>query len=388
MRLILFKYITKEIFSFFIVGLFVFIFIIMATRLIWMTDLLVNQNVNPGQLMHITLCMLPRVIMFSMPAVCLMSVLLSFMRLSSDNEIIALNASGISLYQIMKPVIFFSIVNYIIAGLITIYWEPWGNRSYRDVVFGIVKSRADVAIKEKVFYEPFDDIVFYINGISPRDGVMKDIFVVDRRDERVTATIIAEKANIFQSEESTVLTIRFTEGTIFENESDLKRARYSSFETTDLNIDLKDIMSSMVSREIEPREMYIGELVDNLRKSQGGDIERNLAEVRLFEMLSIPLAVFLLGLIGAPLGAYVRGGGYTKGIILSLFIFMAYYISMTGVRYLCETGVVPPFIGVWIPVFFLLIVCAFLMLQEASYYPLGILSKQAADRTRGLEQNP
>jgi lipopolysaccharide export system permease protein len=388
MSLTLFKYITKEIFSFFTVGLFVFIFVIMATRLIWMTDLLVNQNVNLGQLIHITLCMLPRVIMFSMPAVCLMSVLLSFIRLSSDNEIIALNASGISLYQIMKPVIFFSIANYIIASLITIYWEPWGNRSYRDVVFGIVKSRADVAIKEKVFYEPFEDIVFYINGISPRDGTMKDIFVVDRRDERVTATIIAEKANIFQSEVSTVLTIRFTEGTIFENESDLKGARYSSFETTDLNIDLKDIMSSMVSREIEPREMYIGELIDNLRKTQGEDIEKNLAELRLFEMLSIPLAVFLLGLIGAPLGAHVRGGGYAKGIVLSLFIFMAYYISITGVRYLCETGVIPPCIGVWIPVFFLLIVYAFLMLQEANYHSLGILSKQDADRTPGLEQNP
>jgi lipopolysaccharide export system permease protein len=379
MRWTLFKYITRETFSFFTVGLFVFIFIIMSTRLIWMTDLLVNQSVNPGQLMHITLCMLPRVIMFSMPAVCLMSVLLSFIRLSSDNEIIALNASGISLYQIMKPVIFFSIVNYIIASLITIYWEPWGNRSYRDVVFGIVKSRADVAIKEKVFYEPFEDIVFYINGISARDGTMKDIFVVDRRDERVTATIIAEKAKIFQSEESTVLTIRFTEGIIFENESDLRMARYSSFETTDLNIDLKDIMSSMVSREIEPREMYIGELIDNLGKSKGEDIEKSLAELRLFEMFSIPVAVFLLGVIGAPLGAHVRGRGYTRGIVLSLFIFMAYYISITGVRYLCETGVLPPCIGVWIPVFFLLLVYAFLMLQEANYRPLGILSKQNID---------
>jgi lipopolysaccharide export system permease protein len=367
MRLTLFKYITKETFSFFSVGLFVFIFIIMATRLIWMTDLLINQNVKIGQLMHVTLCMLPRVIMFSMPAVCLMSVLLSFIRLSSDNEIIALNASGISLYQIMKPVIFFSIVNYIIASLITIYWEPWGNRSYRDVVFGIVKSRADVAIKEKVFYEPFKDIVFYINGISARDGTMKDIFVVDRRDDRVTATIIAEKAKIFQSEESTVLTIHFTEGTIFENESDLKRTRYSSFETTDL---------TMVSREIEPREMYIGELIDNLRKFRGEDIEKNPAELRLFEMFSIPLAVFLLGLIGAPLGAHVKGRGYAKGIILSLCIFMAYYISITGVRYLCETGVLPPCTGVWIPVFFLLMVYAFLMLHEANYRPLGILSKK------------
>jgi len=378
MKLTLFKYVTEEICSFFIVSLFVFIFIIMATRLIWMTDLLVNQNVSFGQLMHITLCMLPRVIIFSMPAVCLTSVLLSFIRLSSDNEIMALNASGISLYQIMKPVIFFSTVSFIISGFIAIYAEPWGNRSYRDVAFGIVKSRVNIAIKEKVFYEPFKDIIFFINDMSPRDGTMSDIFVVDRRDERVTATIIAEKANMFQREESTVFTIRFTEGTIFENESDLERARYSSFETTDLNIDLKDIMSSMVSSEIEPREMYIGELIHTLRNSRVEGIKRNLAGLRLFEMFSIPLAVFLLGLIGAPLGARVRAGGYAKGIVLSLFIFMAYYISITGLRYLCETGVFAPCVAVWIPVFFLLIIYVFLMFQESNYHPLRTFNRQDA----------
>jgi lipopolysaccharide export LptBFGC system permease protein LptF len=55
LRLTLIKYILREIYSFFFVGLLVFIFIIMATRMIWMTDLLVNQRVSPASTGHLIL---------------------------------------------------------------------------------------------------------------------------------------------------------------------------------------------------------------------------------------------------------------------------------------------------------------------------------------------
>jgi lipopolysaccharide export system permease protein len=339
----------------------------MATRMIWMTDLLVNQRVNPGQIVKITICLLPQAILFSMPAVCLMSVLLAFVRFSGDNEIMALNASGISLSQIMAPVIFFSLISYIIASIIAIYWVPWGNGSYRDVIFKIVKSKADVAIKERIFYEPFDNVVFYVNSFSPKERTMKDLFVVDRRDQPVTATIVAKKGKIIQSNGSDIVTIHFLDGTIFMNEMDFKKARTIKFDTYDLNIDLRDVMSSMFSREREPKEMYIGELIENLKKSQGKNIKSNVIGIKLFEMFSIPLATFILGLIGAPLGTHVKGRGYTKGIIVSLFIFLAYYISLMGMRYICEIGILAPPLGVWIPVIFLLFICIYLLIQATNY---------------------
>ena len=368
MRLTLIKYILREIYSFFFVGLLVFIFIIMATRMIWMTDLLVNQHVSPFQILKIILCLLPQAILFSMPAVCLMGVLLAFIRLSADNEIVALNAAGISLYQIIPPVILFSLTGYIITSLIAIYGVPWGNRSYRDVIFSIMRSKMDIAIKERVFYEPFEDkIVFYVNSFSSKERTMKDLFVVDSRDQQLTTTIVARKGKIISNNGSDIVTIRFMDGTIFPDEMDFNKARSTiKFDTYDLNIDLEDVMLSMVSRERAPKEMYMGELIENLKKSQGKD-NGNLIGIKLFEMFSIPLATFILGLIGAPLGAYLKGSRYTRGIILSLIIFLLYYISFMGVRYICETGILSPSIGVWIPVLFLFLICVYLFSQITNY---------------------
>ncbi len=367
MRLTLIKYILREIYSFFFVGLLVFIFIIMATRMIWMTDLLVNQRVSLVQILKIILCLVPQAILFSMPAVCLMGVLLAFIRLSADNEIVALNAAGVSLYQIIAPAILFSLTGYIITSLIAIYGVPWGNRSYRDVILGIMRSKMDVAIKERIFYEPFEDkIVFYVNSFSSKDRTMKDLFVVDRRDQSFTATIVAKKGKIISNDGSDIVTIHFMDGTIFANEMDFNKTRTIKFDNYDLNIDLGNVMSSIVSKERAPKEMYLGELIENFVKSQGKE-GGYLIGIKLFEMFSIPLATFILGLIGVPLGAHLKGRGYTRGIILSLIVFLVYYISFMGVRYICETGILSPSIGVWIPILFLFFICIYLFVQATNY---------------------
>jgi lipopolysaccharide export LptBFGC system permease protein LptF len=75
--------------------------------------------------------------------------------------------------------------------------------------------------------------------------------------------------------------------------------------------------------------------------------------VNLYEMFSIPAAIFILGIIGACLGSHVKARGRTIGVVISLFIFLLYYSSLMGARYLCEMGLFQPAIGVWTPVFIL-----------------------------------
>ena len=317
------------------------------------TDLLINERVYPLQVMKIILCLLPRVIIFSLPATCLICVLLAFLRLSSDNEVIALQSSGVSLYQMLPAVIFFSSITYLVASLIAIHGVPWGNRAYKDVIRQIVESKADITIKESIFYEPFDDVIFYVNNFSPKERTMKDLLVVDRRNAISTNTIIAKRGKIFSNRKSKIVTIHFIDGIISTVDKDIETTRTIKFDTYDLNIDLKDIISSVIAREKRPMEMSIRELIDNLKRTTEEDVKKNLMRIKLHEMFSIPMAIFFMGLIGAPLGAHVRARGRSMGIVISLFIFLVYYICLMSVRHICETGALPPSLGVWIPNLFL-----------------------------------
>lgn len=375
MNLTLYKYILNEIWPIFLASMFVSVFIVIATKMLSITELIVSRGVRADHVSFMIIYSLPDVITFALPAACLIAVLVAFLRLSADSEIIALKSSGISLYQMLPPVILFSFFGLVAAAIIGTIAAPWGNRSFKELIFQIAESKADLGIKERIFCEPFNDVVFYVNSFSDRERVMKDVFVVDRRDKSITNTIIAEKAKIFTHPQKNLLTLHFVKGTIFTVEKDLKSARTIAFRTYDLSIGLKDIMSALASREKAPKEMSVGELIIQLKQVPKGEMIHNEMMISLLEKISIPLAVFMMGIIGVPLGAHMMIRARSAGVGVSLLIFFIYYMCFSGVRSICETGTLSPAFGVWVPNLFLLVSCIYLLRRVAKEHSIIFLPR-------------
>ena len=360
MKLTLYKYIFREMWPTFFASLLVFVLVMVATKMLSVTEWIVNQGVNPGHILELIFYLLPNVILFALPAASLMAVLIAFLRLSGDNEIIALHSSGISLYQMLPPVLIIAFIGYLTASLIAVFGVPWGNRSFKNLIYRVAESKTDLGIRERIFLDLFDDVVFYINSIPSKERIMRDVFVVDRRDKSATNTIVAKEGMILKHPESRMITVHFKDGTIFILEKESRSARTVKFNTYDLNIGLNEIFSSLPLRKKSPKEMFIYELIKNLNMTPKRGVKYNEMVIELLERFSIPLSVFLLGLIGMPLGAQLRSRIRSVGIVLSLIIFLTYYICYMGVRSLCETGNITPYIGMWIPDVFLILCCCYL----------------------------
>jgi lipopolysaccharide export system permease protein len=360
LRSTLFKYISREIWSVFFVSLMVFIFIALGSSIMGIMDLLVNLGISFPQLIRIILYMLPQVILFSLPVACLMSVMLAFIRFSSDNEIIAMNASGISLYQMLPPVMFFSLIGCLLAAFLTVWGVPWGNRTYKDYTQGIIQSKTNLTIQERVFYEAFDRIVFYVNSFSEQEMEMKDIFVVDRSNDKITNTIVAERGMILNGSIANTINVHFINGTVFSSEKNIDTPRILKFDTDDMAVYLGDVATKIALRQKQPKEMYIDELIGKLNAKGADKSLKNEIRIRLYEMFSIPLAIFILGIIGSYLGSHVKARGRSVGVMISLFVFLLYYTSLMGSKYLCEMGIIAPFTGVSAPLFLLLAISLFM----------------------------
>ena len=375
MKLTLYKYIFNEVWPTFLACLFVSVFVIIAGQMVRVTELVVNREVFFGHVIRMIVYMLPDIVGFALPAASLMAVLVAFLRLSADNEIIALKSSGISLYQLMAPVVVLSFAGLLASTLIVTFAAPWGNRSFKDLLFQIGQSKADLGVKERIFCEPFDHVVFYVSSFSSRNRVMRDVFVVDRRDKEITNTIIAEKARIVSHPQHSIITLRFQKGDILVVDKHSKSARSIKFDTYDLNIGLKDIMASLSERRKRPKELYMSELKKEMNGRSKGTPRYNEMMTELWENFSIPIAVFLMGIIGVPLGAQLREGGRSFGIGVSLIVFFIYYMFLAGTRSICETGMISPIFGVWIPVIFLLFSCFYLLRLSARERFLPFLSR-------------
>jgi len=350
------------------------VFIMMASQMLPMTELIITRGVGVTQVLGIVIFLLPDLVAFALPAVNLIAVVVAFLRLSADSEIIALKSCGVSLYQMLPPVLGLSFLAFLFALVIGAFVAPWGNRSLKDLVFRIAESEANVGIKERVFSEPFDNVVFYVNRYSSREKLLKDVFVVDRREKGMTNTIVAEEARILLHPNERIITLRFLRGTIFLVEKDLKSARTIGFKSYDLSISLKDIMAGLAARKKKPHELSVGELLKQLDEVPKGESRYNAIVRELVEKGSMPLAVFLMGVIGVPLGARLRARGRSAGIGLSLAVFSSYYLFLAGIRSICSSGILSPAIGVWIPVFFLLISCVYLLKRTAEERPINFFA--------------
>ena len=371
----LYRYILREIWPTFLASLFVFIFIMMAARMLSITELIVTRGVRASQVAGMVLFLLPDILTFALPAVTLMSVVVAFLRLSADSEIIAMKSSGISLYQMLPPVVTFSLVAFFACLAISVFAAPWGNRSFKDLLFKIAETKADLGIKERVFCEPFGGLVFYVNNFSHQERVLKDVFVVDRRDQEMTSTIVSDEARIITRPAERTITLLFLRGTIFLVEKNLESSRTIKFNTYALNIGLKDVLADLASRRKAPHELSPGQLISQLKSTPETDKEYNRIMRELLEKLSIPLAVLLMGIIGVPLGAQMRGRGRSAGIGLSLMVFSMFYLFLMIIRSVCSAGVVSPVIGVWIPDFFLILSVIYLLRRASDERSIHLLPR-------------
>jgi lipopolysaccharide export system permease protein len=375
LRITLVKYISLEIWSIFLTCMMIFIFIIMSARILDLTELIINKGAGLKSLFNLILCLLPRVILTAMPVACLMAVLLSYIRMASDNEITALHSSGISLYQLMPPVLLFCFISLIFSFFLTMFWNPYGFRTENRILMEILKSSADSMVKERVKERVFNtdlikDVMFYVNSYSLKDKIMEDVFIVDKRHSS-EMTYVAKKGR-FLSDKNGVM-MQLFDGAVFTDKDG--KSQVTSFKVSSFKLELDDMTDYKSGNKREPEEMYPGELLGLIRSNDKDKINKTLAGLTFYEMFSIPFAVFFIGIAGAPLGAQIRAQGRTKGIVVSLLLFLSYYIILMSVRYMCENGVIYPAYGVWLPVLFLLLISTFLIFLPAGRKYFDIISR-------------
>ena len=93
---ILDRYVWKELVTPFCLGLLIFTFLLLIDRIFDLTDLIINKGVP----VHLVLMMLvyisPAILVLTIPIGFLLSILVAFGRLSSDMEVVALKACGVS----------------------------------------------------------------------------------------------------------------------------------------------------------------------------------------------------------------------------------------------------------------------------------------------------
>jgi len=366
------RYIFKEIIPPFVINLVFLTFIFLMTRILDITNLVVNHRISLWKIILMLIYTMPFFLEFVIPMSIMMAILLTFLQLSGDNEIVALKASGMSIYRMLPPVIFFCVLGWLLTSFMAIYGLPWGRLSLKELSYQVASSNMGIGLKERTFNDNFKDVMLYVNKIDLKNKELINLFIEDQRTENVVSTVVAPKGKLLSDPENMAFHLRLFNGTINQVNLEEKTAHTIYFDSYDISLDLKRIIAAARRGVKDEEEMSLKELREAIKNASKKDDQFYLTVMELHKKFSIPFSCFALGLLALPLGVQAKSSSRSYGIILGLVFFLFYYILLSAGWVFGEAGIYPPLIGMWVPNIVMGGIGLFLLVRVANERPVRV----------------
>jgi len=384
------RYILREISLPFFMILFVLTFVLLMGKILQLMDLMVNKGLSFFDISKIVFFLMPSFLIFTIPISLLISILIGLGRLSGDNEITVLKASGISLYQLLYSVALASVITFLMTAVTSLFLVPHSNYATKNLLFNIARQKASIGIREKVFNGDFKGLLLYVDKIPVHGSFLEGVIISDNRITREPCTIIARKGYLVSDLSSLTVSLRLENGSIHMVETNLKNYRKMDFSLYDINLDVESSISDEKKVKTKDfKDMSVRELVEGMKRAGLEETALRELAIELNKKFSLPTSCLIFGILGIPLGIRAHRSVKSRGFTIGLFIVLIYYfLQLTGDA-LVETRNLSPLIGTWAPNVILGTVGIYLFIMTAREKPPGFhlrtdLLKRLIRKVKGM----
>ena len=365
--------------SYFLISLFFLTFVLLLHKMFLFTDLIVNRGVSFSIVAKFLFAALPVLLLVTLPMSILISSILVFSRLSSDNESMAMIASGMTFYSQLIPVGVMGVSTAVLCGFLMMVGLPWSHDTTLGLHQKMLNSQTSTFdLREQVFHDGFDGIMFYVRNIEASGKVMKDIMISDTREAGKNRVIFAEHGMLIKSSTSPKIWLRLSNGTLHTVSDSQKSSNKKSstdvhsvlpeyhyqivrFGSYDLNFDFTKTIGNTKALRKSLRSFPLHELKSKLKAHDPGSSRYNAILVELHKKFALPFACLILAFLGAPLGVQNRRSGRHGGFALSLGVLILYYLLVTFAEGVAESGQISPSVAVWGPNIMLALLAGYMM---------------------------
>ena len=362
----IYRYLLRETLVPMFLGLAIFTLVLLMGRILKLVEMVINKGVPFMDILILFASLLPSLLVLTLPLSFLLGVMAGLGRMSSDQEVLALKASGTSLYQITVPVAILGLGVGVLTACLTMVIKPASDELFRKQLFQIASSRANIGIQPQIFNDEFNNVVLYANDVDERSGQMHGVFISDERPNSLPAIILADSGRILSNQDTLTLTLHLENGTIHRQRSGSASAFHIiGFTQYDLNLNLGQTSIEDDQPRKNKKTMSITELYRSIHSPDttlGSKMNELIAEFHW--RMALPLAPLLFALLGVPLGIQPVRSGRGSGFAVGLLIFLAYYVLMSIASTLVVEGNMPGLL-MWAPNLIFLM-AGFMILKAAA----------------------
>ena len=336
-------YLLSEMLPAFLLGIVIFVSILLMFQALRLTEFVLVHGIKITTLLDIIGYMSISFLPILLPMSLLFAILMTYNRLSTESEIIAMKSTGISGWFLLSPAVFLSALVFVFSAQTAFFMAPWGNRQFELLITQLGNTKAAASIKEGAFSEGFFDMVVYANKVDSKTGKMQNLFIYDEK-ESSPITIIAPRGEIIPDivNPGHSILLRLFNGEIHRSG---KNHTIINFESYDVS--LNDPIRSE-ERKKSPPSLSLSELNERIADKTLSDGERKNFNIEYHKRSALSFACFVFALIGVAFGIQNdRRGAKSSGFVLSVGFIILYWILYLGFEAMARNGRLPVVLATW-----------------------------------------
>lgn len=329
----------------FLLCLFLLSFLFMTNKVMLLLDLVLNKKVPFLETLVLYFSLFPFILSMTIPMSMMVGTLLAFGRLSSDMEVTAFKSSGVHLFHLIAPVL---VLGLVLTGCMVFFNDkvlPAANFAFKQAQFNILQKQANLAIREKIWIDKFENYRFYIDHQEP-DGSFTNIKAFNRwSPSQPLLTTLAKTGTLNTSPESHQISFQLSNGIMSWDNTTYNTYNQLYFQTETIPLKLEGQLTHLSDIKKDYEEMNLGEIANAIPLEKDESHKRYL-KTEYQKRLALPFACLVLAWFSAPLGLWTRSKGF-MGFILGLALIFVYYLMFIFGQTLSNLGTVSPMVGLW-----------------------------------------
>lgn len=300
----------------------VLVAIFWINRAVVLFDRLIGDGQTALVFLEFTALGLPKLIATVLPIATFAAAVYVTNRMTTDSELTVLQATGSSPWKLARPVLVFGICVALFMALLSNFLVPMAQAQLKEREQEISQNITARLLTEGTFLHPTKQVTFYTRLIDT-EGVLRDVFVSDRRDPEQGVIYTAAEAYLLRNGEATTLIM--VDGLAQRLEQDGLRLSTAKF--ADFSFDISSLVRSDTTKSISIANSTTPALLAEWREITGQSSRAaGKAAEELHSRFSRPLFCVIAALIGFStllIGGFSRFGVWREIVIaFGLLIFL------------------------------------------------------------------
>jgi LPS export ABC transporter permease LptG/LPS export ABC transporter permease LptF len=346
---ILDRYVIKEVITPFFLALILFTFILQVDPLMDVAKDLIEKGVGGWTILRLLATLIPQALGITIPISLLVGLLIGLGRLSADREAVALQACGVSLLRLLRPVGAVVLVGWAVTSYVMIWSIPAGNKRFQEILHDIVTARLETQIKPRVFFEDFANLTLFVRDVPAGGGGWRDVFLADQRDPKRQQILLARRGRLNIDTKSQRVDFVLEDGSQHRPDAeDPTRYEVQRFATQTVGIDPKTVFPDTRVVHRAP-EMTITELRAEIVSKRTKNLSPHNEIMFIHQKFSIPVACLVFGLLALVLGVSNSKDSKNASFVVGLAVVVVYWMLMYLGQATARAHWIPAELAMWIP---------------------------------------